>query len=139
MVRRFWEKVDKSGDCWNWTGATTQGYGAFWLDGKTVNAHRVAWELTHSHPGDSYVLHRCDNRRCCNPDHLFLGTHQDNVADMVAKGRHKPGVVSKLTPAQVVEIKHLLPTTSSKELARAYNVSPAAISHIKTGETWSHI
>lgn len=88
---RFWSKVDKSSGvgCWPWTRYTSAGgYGLFEIDGKPERSHRVAWRLENGDiPGGLYVLHKCDNRSCCNPSHLFLGTHQDNVDDMMAKGR----------------------------------------------------
>lgn len=91
VVERFWAKVDRRGpdECWPWTGATQQtGYGRFRVDGRLQGAHRVAYVLTHGHlrPG-AHVLHRCDTPGCCNPSHLFLGTHADNMADKEAKGR----------------------------------------------------
>ena len=84
-------KVGKTDSCWEWTGAQfANGYGAFQVNGKTVRAHRFAWELAHGPiPEGIRVLHHCDNRLCCRPDHLFLGTDADNAADKIAKGRDR--------------------------------------------------
>ena len=83
------EPITESG-CWIWmAGRFDTGYGSFWLNGTDVRAHRVAYELyVGAIPEGMWVLHRCDIRECVNPDHLFLGTHQDNMDDMARKGRH---------------------------------------------------
>lgn len=87
---RFWAKVDGDGDCWLWTGyLMRKNYGQYRSPaGKTILAHRMAWELTYgSVPDDLCVLHACDEPRCVRPDHLFLGTLKDNSRDMANKGR----------------------------------------------------
>lgn len=92
---RLWAKVDKSGGddaCWEWQAKsviTSLGYGAINVDGKITVAHRVAWSLVNGEiPDGLFVCHKCDNPKCCNPSHLFLGTCSDNINDMCAKGRH---------------------------------------------------
>jgi hypothetical protein len=96
IERRFWSKVNKNGPtqphmdspCWEWTGAHNyQGYGRFGVDGINNHAHRVSFMLRGAIPSGLCVLHRCDNPPCVRPDHLWLGTRADNIADMDAKGR----------------------------------------------------
>lgn len=96
LAERFWQKVNKTGQvvrpdlgpCWEWT-ASVSYYGMIHADGRMQNAHRIAWSMAHGPiPHGAWVLHRCDNRLCVRPDHLFLGDAQANVDDMVAKGRH---------------------------------------------------
>ena len=89
---RFWEKVDKSGDCWKWIAHLLKGYGRFRLNNKTWSAHRVSWTLHYGEiPEGMCVLHRCDNPGCVNPEHLFLGTRTDNMKDRDQKGRGSNG------------------------------------------------
>lgn len=84
---KFWKKVDRRGpdECWKWTGAINQaGYGAFGNN----HAHRTSYEITYGPiPDGLFILHKCDNPPCVNPNHLFVGTHQDNMRDMISKGR----------------------------------------------------
>lgn len=87
---RFWSYVDRNGDCWTWTGCRIGGYGAFRVPGvaSLVTAHRISYGVTRGGiPGEMNVCHHCDNPACCNPAHLFLGTHRDNMLDMLRKGR----------------------------------------------------
>ena len=93
-ARNFWAMlpdgvVGAKDECWEWTdGCDGDGYGVVGAGGKTVRAHRVAWEVAHGPiPDGVHVLHQCDNPPCINPAHLFLGTQADNMADKVAKGR----------------------------------------------------
>jgi hypothetical protein len=91
-MKRFFDKVDKTDSCWLWTAGLRgkTGYGAIKINGKVVDAHRLSYEL---HNGDipigMYVCHRCDNRKCVKPEHLFLGSPKDNWKDAVDKGRIK--------------------------------------------------
>jgi hypothetical protein len=92
-TERFFEKVEQPANgsaCWVWTAARcSSGYGNFHFGGRVVQAHRVALALFRGvDAGGQCVCHRCDNPRCVNPDHLFVGTHQDNADDKMRKGRH---------------------------------------------------
>jgi hypothetical protein len=96
LPARFWAKVDKNGECWEWTGSRQgNGYGRFRTvggrQGRTDYAHRLAaLDALGPVPDGMEVCHRCDNRRCVRPDHLFYGTRTDNVRDCMAKGRFSP-------------------------------------------------
>ena len=108
-MKRFWDKVNKDGPlpdqdkypglgfCWEWTACITiDGYGSFNFEGQSQLAHRISWLITFGVYPEEYVLHRCDNRLCVRPDHLFLGTNADNIQDMVNKGRQSKGLEHRL-------------------------------------------
>ena len=133
-MQRFWDKVEISGpgECWLWTGAqNSDGYGSFGLTpSHTFLAHRFAWMLVRdlgyvAIPDGMCVLHSCDTPPCVNPNHLFLGTQADNVADCAKKGRRNQSRWKKLSPEKRQEIRDLYLTGawSLAALGRKYGVS----------------
>jgi hypothetical protein len=139
---RFMEKVNKTADCWEWTGAvgSSRGYGNFWDGARYTNAHRWAYVHMVGDPGDLMVLHRCDNRLCVNPAHLFLGTAMDNTQDMVRKDRHVRGERqgrSKLTSREVLAIRS--DPAPSNVVATRYGISARYARAIRSRVTWRHI
>ena len=146
---RFWSfvEVTESDQCWIWRGQTRKGYGYFLLLGREVRATRIAILLTEgSIPDDKNACHRCDNPCCVNPSHLFLGTHQENMDDMAAKGRRAPALIgqdhkmAKLRDDDVREIKRLLSAgVSGAAIARQFNVTPSTIYWISSGRHWGHV
>ena len=146
LEERFWAKVDKSGDCWEWTGAKDR-YGQIGHNQKVKAAHRVSWEIHNGAiPDGMCVLHRCDNPPCVRPDHLFIGTMADNCKDRDSKGRHTPlpgesHGMSKLTEDDVNEIRehYAYGEFTQQEIANYYSVSQAVISDVLLYKTWVHI
>lgn len=132
--------------CWNWNGAISDtGYGSMAIKRVTISTHRAMYQLQHGPiSSDVFVCHRCDNRLCCNPDHLFSGTQRDNIQDCLAKGRfktpfgpgEKPGK-AKLTNDQVKAIR--LDGRPHRVIAAQYGVDRSTIGYAKSGKTWGHI
>lgn len=146
VTERFWKKVDKRGpnDCWPWTAHTKSGYGELRIDGANVYAHRFSWELHNGPiPDGMFVCHSCDRKRCTNPNHLFIGTPQENIQDMLDKERQQRGTRhwrSKLTPEDVRRIRALRETGMILEdIAAQIGVSRTTVWTIVKGKTWSHV
>lgn len=146
---RFWAKVDirSANECWPWTASVRrkdEGYGAFSLRGKHRPASRVAYAIAYGDiPAGMVVCHKCDNPPCCNPNHLFIGTPQDNDADRVAKGRQAMGSrngVAVLDEHKVLCIRrmHSRLGASTKELARIFSVSYFTVWDV-LNRSWKHV
>jgi hypothetical protein len=149
---RFWAKVNKIGanDCWNWTAHVSKsGYGWMGVGSKKSNfAHRVCAVLEgllDSLDTPLHVLHKCDNRKCCNPSHLFTGTNADNIADRVSKNRSKskqqPGELNgmaKLSTVDIIDIRRIYAQggISQSKLAKMYNTQQSNISRVVNNKRW---
>jgi hypothetical protein len=130
-------------ECINWKKSLTRaGYGQLRRGSKTLAAHRVAWEEVHGPiPDGLWVLHHCDNRKCINVEHLYLGDVKRNALDAVERDRTEPmrgenNWNHKLTETQIKEIRQLLPRSTIKALARRFGVCRVTISRIKNNRTW---
>ena len=155
---RFWVKVRITGGCWEWCGSRSNsgtGYGNFYLNGRLVRTHRLSWMMHMGEiPKDKCVLHKCDNKTCINPAHLFLGTHSDNMRDCANKGRlasqSRPARGSrhgsaKLIERDVLDIRQRHQSRrrgsngNTAKLAMEYGVSIEMIRRIIKRLNWSHL
>lgn len=133
-------EIDANG-CWLYTWATVQGkgYGTLSVHGKRRDVHRALWEELHGElQPHEHVLHKCDVRRCCNPDHLYVGTHDQNMVDMKVRGRAVRGEqshLSRLTYEQAAAIRQS--DESSAVLAERHGVARESINNIRGGRTWA--
>lgn len=147
---RFFKYVVKTESCWEWSGATNgRGYGRFKFEGKSVYAHRMSYYL-HKGPimkGEGHhgtcVCHTCNNRSCVNPEHLYLGTQNQNLRQMVLENRQARGEVhgrSKLTEKEISDIRlfHKVGDTTQQKLADKYGVSLSLINFIVNNKRWRY-
>lgn len=161
LFRRKYGVNTKTG-CHEWRASLTRcGYGQFRIDGKVMKSHRVSWLLFKGEiPDGMFVCHHCDNPRCVNPDHLFLGTHADNMADMRAKGRgfvpcgvtwqhFKPESVLRGEDSPAAKISESTAEAILAEnddtwgvrsrLGRKHGISPQHVGRILAGKAWAHL
>lgn len=156
LEERFWEKVDKQGPagpyvdtpCWMWTASRSKrGYGQIGVTAsKCQPAHRVSWEIRHGKiPQGLHVLHKCHNTSCVNPDHLYLGTVQDNADDRVQAGRvsalkgskHPNSILSESDVLEIIRLRSL--DTPYTHIAKQFNTTATNISDICLGRSWLHV
>lgn len=157
----FLAKVTKTETCWLWMGKRREtGYGLMYFAGRYIRTHRLAWQLFRGDiPDGMEVCHRCDNPPCVNPDHLWVGTHAENMKDAAKKGRIASGDKSgarlygapwskgelsgkaKLTTADVIEIRRLCDTLGMRQtkVAKMFGVSSCQVSVIVRRKQWKHI
>jgi len=138
--QRFWSKVNKTDDCWLWTGyCNTFGHGVIGMNNKLPFVHRLSWIFAGNTIPDGHVVrHKCRSKNCLNPAHLEIGTQAENMADMIRDGTSNKGIKNpncKLTEEQVHEIR--ASTETNTLLAKKYNVSQPTISNIRAGKSWS--
>lgn len=150
-AERFWSKVDRQNpdECWEWQAARMpDGYGAFGRTGSgsgSVRAHRWSYENAYGAiPEGMHICHHCDNPPCVNPAHLFVGTRNDNMRDMVAKGRSRKGERHnqvQLTESQVLEIRREWAAggQTQTQIAVRFNTNKANVSQIVRGKKWQHL
>lgn len=143
----FWVRVEVAGpdECWNYGGYIGKaGYGFTRWEGKPVHASWLAFHLSGGFLDKGQeVCHTCDNRRCCNPNHLFAGTHKQNMQDCVQKGRQSKGVkvcFAKLTGNLVLAIREEAKAGATyQQLAEKYGISRQNASYVVRGITWKHL
>lgn len=140
-VARFWSKVDVNKSrkaCWEWRGALRKGYGHIKINGESHAANRVVYEIFMGEDlGDEMALHKCDNKACCNPYHIYAGCPSDNMVDMHQRGGRS---YNKLSPEEIVEIRYWLGQDHHPAwLARHFGVTKSTINKIGSRLIWDHV
>lgn len=146
LADRFWAKVSKTDNCWFWVGQISNtGYGR--IDGreKPLAAHRISWELHYGLiPENCHVLHRCDNKKCVNPEHLFLGDQRDNNNDKMSKERQGRGVMmpqAKLTDNIVRRLRkrYFNGGVTQQQLADEVGICIGRMNWVLRNKAWRHV
>ena len=151
LAERFWKKVTTSTEgCWDWNGATVQGYGLLGRSGRgngNIRAHRLSWELHYGPiPDGMFVLHKCDNPPCAKPEHLFLGDQAANMHDASVKGRMNTpshhgakNPKARLTRSDVDIIRELyfIDNFSQEAIAQRFGIGQVTVSRIVNGNHWT--
>jgi hypothetical protein len=161
LKERFMEKITiKENGCWEWIGATDNNYGQIWIDGKKEKAHRASYKLHYGEiPHNVLVCHKCDNKICVNPEHLFIGTQSDNMKDCSNKNRTAfkkyPYILrrkktkttkgeqhhqAKLKEYQVIEIRNLFNSgIRLRDISAKYGINRKHIQDIVHFRSWKHV
>lgn len=149
QIDRFWGHVDKTAGCWEWQKCVNKDrrqYGLTGFNGKAYQAHRVAYFLHYGiDPAGLCVCHKCDNTRCVNPAHLFLGTMAENMQDRDRKGRHNPARgsasgTSKLNEDLVLAIrKRFAQGETQTSIGKSLDIDNSTIGYVVRRVTWTHI
>lgn len=146
LIESYWLRVSKTNSCWIWTGDTDKryGYGRVSINDKKYIASRVAWTIEHGvcPPRNKLVCHTCDNRKCVNPKHLFLGSHKQNSLDAARKRRMCHGASHYLTTLTVLDVKKIRTAVADGEkhlvVAERFKITRSAVGAIVTGKNWKH-
>ncbi len=152
-------RFSNENECWEWGGVKVKGYGVFLINKNAIKAHRVAYFISNGNIDNTLICcHKCDNPGCCNPNHLFLGTHADNAADKVKKGRQSKGILhsmsvpkekgqgerngnSKMTASQIADIRNRYNNekASIKKIAKDFGITSSTVHCIVSNKNWKHL
>lgn len=138
-MERFWSKVDRDGHgCWEWLGYRLKGHGRFGMNGKVEYAHRVSWRLERGEiPDGMCVLHKCNNKSCVNPDHLYLGDYKDNAIDRSIDGTNPK---MKMSACDVMLLRDLFEIgTDYKSLAWLFSISESSVHRIASRKFYNWV
>ena len=145
VIKRFWKKVNKTKNgCWEWSGCKWKsGYGQIKVRGKRWKAHRMSFLIHHGYLDETLcVLHKCDNRACVRPDHLYQGTKGNNAEDCVNRERTARGTknaLAKLTEPIVAEMRRQYAKRTAISISKQYDVSCGTACNAIYGKTWKHV